>query len=250
MAAAFRRWNARRRSPSMRALREAGPPIRWIVAAIPLALAAVIVLYVAGVENRAVLVAIPFVAFVLVGLIDRDGWRIRMAMAEVAGRQREHWRTGTLPIDPLSADAWLIEHPDARPAERASVLVTVGRREEAIGLLDAAVGETPTETRRNLRGFGCRWTRQCVDDAAEHGRSRASSVCRSSAALPAGRAAVPPACRVVVDRVAADQRRDAMAHRFRGRHSGPRALPASPVDTACSTRSSSSPCRSRTSARC
>ena len=85
MAGAFRRWNARRRSPSMRALREAGPPLRWIVAAIPLALAVVIVLYVAGVENRAVLVAIPFVAFVLVCFIDRDGWRIRMAMAEVAG---------------------------------------------------------------------------------------------------------------------------------------------------------------------
>ena len=130
----------------MRALREAGPPIRWIVAAIPLALAVVIVLYIAGVENQAVLLAIPFVAFVLVGLIDRDGWRIRMAMAEVATRQREHWRTGTLPIDPPSAEAWLSEHPDARPVERASVLVTVGRREEAIALLDAAVGETPTET--------------------------------------------------------------------------------------------------------
>ena len=85
MAGAFRRWNSRRRSPSMRALREAGPPLRWIVAAIPLALAVVVVLYVAGVENRALLVAIPFVAFVLVCFIDRDGWRIRMAMAEVAG---------------------------------------------------------------------------------------------------------------------------------------------------------------------
>jgi hypothetical protein len=130
----------------MRALREAGPPIRWIVAAISLALAAVIILYVAGFENRAVLLAIPFVAFLMVGLLDRDGWRIRMAMAEVATRQREHWRTGTLPIDPPSAEAWLSEHPDARPVERASVLVTVGRREDAIALLDAAVGETPTET--------------------------------------------------------------------------------------------------------
>ena len=123
-----------------------GTALRWIAAAIPLALAAVVVLYVAGVENTAVLVVIPFIAFVLVGIIDRDGWRIRMAMAEVAARQREHWRTGTLPIDPPSADAWLREHPDARPAERASVLVTAGRREEAVALLDAAVGETPTET--------------------------------------------------------------------------------------------------------
>jgi hypothetical protein len=130
----------------MRAMREAGPPIRWIVAAVPAAVLVVIVLYVVGVRNQAALLAIPFVAFVLVALIDRDGWRIRMAMSEVAGRQREHWRTGALPIDPPSADAWLSEHPDARPAERASVLVTAGRREEAIALLNAAVGDTPTET--------------------------------------------------------------------------------------------------------
>jgi hypothetical protein len=129
----------------MRALREAGPPIRWIVAAIPLALAAVIVLYVAGVNNEAVLLAIPFVAFVLVGLIDRDGWRIRMAMAEVAARQREHWRTGRLPIDPPSADAWLIEHPDARAVARAAVLATAGRHEEARSLVESIDRDTPLD---------------------------------------------------------------------------------------------------------
>ena len=224
MAAAFRRWNARRRSPSMRALREAGPPIRWIVAAIPLALAAVIVLYVAGVENRAVLLAIPFVAFVLVGLIDRDGWRIRMAMAEVATRQREHWRTGTLPIDPPSADAWLIEHPDARPVERASVLVTAGRREEAIALLDAAVGETPTET------VGIARLRLTLDPGGRRRRGGAhgARAPRASPGVrrPAGRrTAVPPARGFVVDRLAADQARNAMATRLRRRDPGPRALP-------------------------
>ena len=101
----------------MRALREAGPPLRWIVAAIPLALAVVVVLYVAGVENRALLLAIPFVAFVLVCFIDRDGWRIRMAMAEVAGRQRERWRWGRIPIDAMSADAWLAAHACTRRLE-------------------------------------------------------------------------------------------------------------------------------------
>jgi hypothetical protein len=130
----------------MRALREAGPPIRWIVAAIPLALAVVIVLYVAGVENRAVLVAIPFVAFVLVCLIDRDGWRIRMAMAEVAGRQRERWQWGALPIDALSADAWLAAYPDAPPAARASVMAMVGRHAEALDLVTSASAETPQDT--------------------------------------------------------------------------------------------------------
>ncbi len=151
----------------MRALREAGPPIRWIVAAIPLALVVVIVLYVAGVENRAVLVAIPLVAFVLVCFIDRDGWRIRMAMAEVAGRQRQQWRTGSLPIDPVSADAWLNEHPDARPAERASALVTAGRREEAMALLDVSVGETPTET-VGIARLRLSLDPAVVDDATAH----------------------------------------------------------------------------------
>ena len=129
----------------MRALREAGPPLRWIVTAIPLALAVVIVLYVAGVRNRALLVAVPFVVFVLVCFIDRDGWRIRMAMAEVAGRQRERWRWGRIPIDALSADAWLAAHADAPPAARASMLGTLGRHEEALELVSSASAETPQD---------------------------------------------------------------------------------------------------------
>lgn len=143
MAGAFRRWNARRRSPSIRALRDAGPPFRWILASIPVALIAVIVLYVAGVESRAVLVATPLVVFILVGLLDRDGWRIRMAMGEVAVRQRERWRWGTLPIDPISAEAWLSAHADAPPAARAGVLATAGRHDEARALVESATAETP-----------------------------------------------------------------------------------------------------------
>ena len=127
----------------MRALREAGPPVRWIIAAIPLAVAVVIVLYVAGVENRAVLLAIPLVAFVVVCLIDRDGWRIRMAMAEVAGRQRERWQWGRLPIDAIVRRDWLAAHADAPPTARASVLATVGRHEEALELVRSASAETP-----------------------------------------------------------------------------------------------------------
>ena len=129
----------------MRALREAGPPVRWIIAAIPAALVAVFVLYVAGVRNQAVLLAIPFVAFVLVGLIDQDGWRIRMAMAEVAGRQRERWQWGRIPIDAISADAWLAAHADAPPAARASMLGTLGRHEEAFELVRSASAETPQD---------------------------------------------------------------------------------------------------------
>jgi len=145
VAGAFRRWNARRRSPSIRAIREAGPPFRWILVAVPVALIAVIVLYVAGVENRAVLVASPLVAFSLVGLLDRDGWRIRMAMTEVALRQRERWRWGALPIDPISAEAWLSANADAPPVARAGVLATAGRHEEARALVEASTADTPLD---------------------------------------------------------------------------------------------------------
>jgi hypothetical protein len=92
VAGAVRRWYARRRSPSIRALREAGPPTWWLLAAAPLSLIPVVVLFAAGVNNLAVFLAMPVIAFVLVGLLDRKGWRIRMAMTEVAVRQRERWR--------------------------------------------------------------------------------------------------------------------------------------------------------------
>jgi hypothetical protein len=145
VAGAFRRWNARRRSPSIRALRDAGPPIRWLIGAIPLAVTVVAVLYVAGVENRAVLLAIPLVAFVLVCLIDRDAWQIRMAMAEVAGRQRERWQWGTLPIEALSAEMWLATYADAPAVARASVMATVGRHEDALDLVRSASAESPQD---------------------------------------------------------------------------------------------------------
>ena len=169
----------------MRALREAGPPIRWIVAAIPLALAAVVVLYVAGVDNQAVLLAIPFVAFVLVGLIDQDGWRIRMAMAEVAGapaRAVAHG-AGSRSIAP-SADAWLDRasrcpsRPHARP-----MLGTVGRREEAIALSDAAVRRDATGRVGTCAACGsCRLTA----DGRRSTRSEASAALDDSSVSEIG----------------------------------------------------------------
>ena len=145
MAGAFRRWNARRRSPSIRAIREAGPPTWWLVIAAPLSLIPVVVLFAAGVNNLAVFLVMPFLAFVLVGLLDRDGWRIRMAMTEVALRQRERWRWGTLPIDPISAEAWLSANADAPPVARAAVLATAGRHEEARALVEASTADTPLD---------------------------------------------------------------------------------------------------------
>jgi hypothetical protein len=140
---AVRRWYARRRSPSIRALREAGPPTWWLVAAALLSLIPVVWLFAAGVNNLLVFFAMPFLAFVVVGALDRDGWRDRMAMAEVAIRQRERWTWGTLPIDPIEAEAWLTAHPEAPPEVRATVMATAGRHGEARTLLAAATADSP-----------------------------------------------------------------------------------------------------------
>jgi hypothetical protein len=47
---------------------------------------------------------------------------------------------GTLPIDPISAVAWLTSHADAPPVARAAVLATAGRHEEARSLVESATG--------------------------------------------------------------------------------------------------------------
>jgi hypothetical protein len=139
---AVRRFNARRRSPSIRALRDAGPPVRWLIAAGIVSLLLVVVLFVVGLRDGRVLVVVPFFVFLAACAADRRGWRIRMATAEVAVRQRARWQWGRLPIDPIAADAWLAAHADAPPEVRATVLVTAGRQDEARALLESASPET------------------------------------------------------------------------------------------------------------
>ena len=145
---AVRRFNSRRRSPSIRALRDAGPPIRWLIAGGIASLLFVVVLFVVGVRDTRALVVVPFLVFVAVCAADRRGWRVRMATAEVAARQRERWQWGPLPIDALAADAWLAAHADAPPEVRASVLATAGRPDEARALLGRASPSTPLDTVR------------------------------------------------------------------------------------------------------
>ena len=148
---AVRRWNARRRSPSIRALRDAGPPIRWLVAGGVASLLFVVVLFVVGVRDGRALVAVPFVVFVVVCAADRRGWLVRMATAELALRQRDRWTWGKLPIDPIAAEAWLAAHADAPPEVRATVLGTAGRHGDARALLDAATAEEPADALRLAR---------------------------------------------------------------------------------------------------
>jgi hypothetical protein len=144
---AVRRFNSRRRSPSIRALRDAGPPLRWPIAAGVGSLLLVIVLFIAGVRDSRALLAVPFLVFVAACAADRRGWRVRMATAEVAAEQRARWE-GALPIDPLAADAWLAAHADAPPEVRATVLATAGRPDEARALLERASPRTPLDTIR------------------------------------------------------------------------------------------------------
>ena len=161
--AVVRRWNARRRSPSIRALRDAGPPTRWIVGAIPAALVLVIALYLAGIDNRLVLLATPFAVFVAVCFFDRMGWMIRMAIAELGVRQRERWRWGTLPIEALDAAAWLARNAEAPPIARAPVLATAGRHDEARALVASATPELPQDA-VNLARLRILFDAQARDD--------------------------------------------------------------------------------------
>jgi hypothetical protein len=135
---AVRRFRARYRSPSFRALRDAGPPTTWLVASAVLCLVPIVLLAIAGVDVVPLL-AVPFLVFALVGWLDRTGWRIRMALSEVAAQQRRRWTWGTLPVDPETANTWLATHPEAPPEVRASVMTTAGRDADARALLDAAI---------------------------------------------------------------------------------------------------------------
>jgi hypothetical protein len=112
---------------------------------------AVIALYVAGVRDGRVLVWAPFVAFVVACAADRDGWRIRMATGELATAQRRRWTWGALPIDPLSAEAWLREFPEAPAPVRAGVLLTAGRSVDALALVEDVQGSTPEEAAQIAR---------------------------------------------------------------------------------------------------
>jgi hypothetical protein len=148
---AFRRFDARRRSPSYKAIQLAGPPVRWLVGAGFAGLAVVVILALSGVRDSTVLIAVPPIAFTVACLLDGDGWRIRMATGELAALQRLRWSRGQLPADPLSAEAWLGAHPDAPALDRMAVMVTAGRTAEASRLADGVVGATPVDVVRLAR---------------------------------------------------------------------------------------------------
>jgi hypothetical protein len=148
---AVQRFKVRYRSPSFRALRDAGPPTSWLVIGAVLCAIPIALLYLAGVNNVASLLVVPFFVFVLIGWLDRDGWRIRMALSEVAWQQRRRWQWGTLPVDPATAETWLASYPDAPPEVRASVMMTAGRNADARVLLGGSEPEASADAIRFAR---------------------------------------------------------------------------------------------------
>jgi len=142
---AIRRIKARRTAPAYRAIVRAGPSTASLVTSGAVALVVVAGLYVIGVRDRTLLIAVPLVAFTVACLADRDGWRVRMATAELVALQRNRWTVGPLPTDPMSAEAWLQANPDAPGSYRSAAMVTAGRLPEALALIEAAVAQTPEE---------------------------------------------------------------------------------------------------------
>ena len=94
------------RSPSGRAIRNAGPRDRDVAAGAILSVAVIAIGWLTGILRSVpwpAWMVIPFVILSAVAIADADGWRIRRAMAYVAIEQRKRWTRGRIPATPSSA---------------------------------------------------------------------------------------------------------------------------------------------------
>jgi hypothetical protein len=90
-------------SPSGRAIRNAGPRNRDVAAGAILSVAVIAIAWSTGILESVpwpALMVIPFLFLSAVAVADRDGWRIRRAMAYVALEQRKRWTRGKIPATP------------------------------------------------------------------------------------------------------------------------------------------------------
>jgi hypothetical protein len=139
----------RLRSPSARALRDVGPPNGQIFAALSIAIVVALVVPNVG-SVGTTLYTLGIAALLLTGVVsiaDRNGWRIREAMAYIGLTQRARWQRGALPEDAAEAIEWL-DNPanaDASNVEWASMLMSADRWGEAGTLIADAWGSTPQE---------------------------------------------------------------------------------------------------------
>lgn len=137
------------RSPSGRAIRNAGPRDRDIAAGAILSVAVIAIAWLTGVFQSVpwpAWMVIPFVILTAVAVADADGWRIRRAMAYVAIEQRKRWTRGQIPRTPSVAQRWLTDpsNADANGLERASALFMTGDVAAASAALDAYVPRDAT----------------------------------------------------------------------------------------------------------
>ena len=132
------------RSPSGRAIRNAGPRDRDVAAGAILSVAVIAIGWLTGILRSVpwpAWMVIPFVILSAVGVADADGWRMRRAMAYVAIEQRRRWTRGRIPATPSSAQEWLADpsNADASGLERASALFMTGDAAAASAALDRCV---------------------------------------------------------------------------------------------------------------
>lgn len=138
------------RSPGQRAMRGAGPSDRLVIAAVVVGVSAGAVLWLIGADARPpwlLLLGIPAVLTAIIAVADRDGWRVREAIAYVALQQTARWTRGPLLRTTRAAEAWLAEpaNADATTPERTSALIAAGHWAEAETLVAGAEGSTDAE---------------------------------------------------------------------------------------------------------
>ena len=147
MTAGYLEWL---QDPSSRALRDAGPPAGQVFAGLVVAVAIAIIL--SSRENPigpfwVVVEGAGALCTGIVAVADRDGWRIRKALAYIGLNQRSRWGRGSMPESPTEAAAWLEDaaNADASALERASILIGIDRWAEARALLDECIPSTDHE---------------------------------------------------------------------------------------------------------
>lgn len=144
------------RSPSWRAVRNAGPPEWEVLAGAIVSVAVMATAWLTGILRTVpwpFWATIPVFILAIVGIADRDGWRVRRAMAYLAIEQRKRWSHGKIPTTPSGARAWLLDpaNADAGPSERASALFTAGDVAAASATIDANVPVNPIESASRAR---------------------------------------------------------------------------------------------------
>lgn len=121
-----------------------------MIAAVVVGISAGAILWIVGADTRPpwlLLLGIPAVLTAIVAVADRDGWRVREAMAYVALQQTARWSRGPLLRTTPAAEAWLADpaNAEATTPERTSALIAAGHWAEAETLVAGAEGSTDTE---------------------------------------------------------------------------------------------------------